>query len=72
MGIYVMGIQNDMIKPSDNGGLVSAVDSVTQKVLICDTILRSFIPPQVWKLLPNYVRFADVRFALFPRICRLV
>ena len=45
MGIYVMGIQNYMIKPSDNGGLVSAVDSVTQKVLICDTILRSFIPP---------------------------
>ena len=41
----VRDIQNDTIKPSDNGGLDSVVDSVTNKVLISDTKLRSFIPP---------------------------
>ena len=52
MDIYVRGIQNHMIKPSDNGGLESVVDSVKHKVLISDTSLRLFIPPQVWKMTP--------------------
>ena len=39
-----------MIKPYNNGGLASVVDSVTQKVLIIDTTLRSYIPPQVRKI----------------------
>ena len=42
-----------MIKQSCNGGLASIVDSVTQKVLISDTTLRSFISPQFRKLTPK-------------------
>ena len=53
MDIYVRDLQNDMIKPFDNGGLESLVDSVTHKVLISDTTLRSFIPPQVRKMTPK-------------------
>ena len=53
MEIYVRDIQNDMIKPPDNGGLVSVVDSATHKVLISDTTLRLFIPPQVRKMTPK-------------------
>ena len=48
-----MDLQNDMIKLSDNGGLESLVDSVTQKVLISDTTLRLFILPQVRKMTPK-------------------
>ena len=47
--ISVMDLHNDMTKQSDNGGFPSIVDSVTQKVLIIDTPLRSFIPLQVLK-----------------------
>ena len=50
MDISVRDIQNDMIKPPDNGMLESVVNSVTHKVLISDTTLRSFIPPQVLKM----------------------
>ena len=39
-------LRNDMIKPYVNGGLASLVDSVTLKLLLSDTTLRSFIPPQ--------------------------
>ena len=53
MEIYVRYIHNDMVKPNDNCGLESVVYSVTQKVLIIDTSLRLFIPPQVWKLTPR-------------------
>ena len=49
MGISVRGLQKDMIKSFENGELASVVDSVTQKLLISDTTLRSFIPPQVRK-----------------------
>ena len=44
MDISVRGIHNDMIKTYYNGGLESVVDSVTQKVMRSDEILRSFIP----------------------------
>ena len=37
--ISVRDINNDMIKPSDNGGLESVADSVTHKELISDTTL---------------------------------
>ena len=53
MEIYVRDIHNDMIKPSDNCGLEIVVYSVTQKVLITDTSLGSFIPPQVCKMTPK-------------------
>ena len=42
-----------MIKLYDNGGLDNVVDSVTHKVLISDTTLRSFISPQVLKITPR-------------------
>ena len=42
-----------MMKPYYNGELESVVDYVTQKVLISDTILRSFMPPQVRKMTPK-------------------
>ena len=42
-----------MIKPPANVGLESVVDSVTYKLLIIDTTLRSFIPPKVRKMTPR-------------------
>ena len=53
MAIYARGIHNDMIKPSENGGLYSVFDSVTQKFLISDTTLRFLIPLQVCKTNPR-------------------
>ena len=53
IGISVRDIHNDMIKPSNNGGLASVVDSMTQKLLISDTSLRLLIPPQVRKVTPK-------------------
>ena len=50
MEISVRDPQNHMIKPSCNGRLVSVFDSVTQKLLISDKILRSFTPPQLRKM----------------------
>ena len=52
-----------MIKPYDNGGLEIVVDSGTQKFLINDTTLRSFLPPQVCIMTPNYVIHVNVRFS---------
>ena len=37
MEISVRDLHNDMIKPSENGGLESVVDPVTHKFLISDT-----------------------------------
>ena len=42
-----------MIKPYENGGLESLVDYVAHKLLISDTTLSSFIPPQVYKTTPK-------------------
>ena len=53
MDIFVRGLHNDIIDPSNNGGLASVSDSVTQKFLISDTTLRLFIPPQVRKMTPK-------------------
>ena len=50
MEVFIRYLHKSMIKSSDNGGLVSLFDYVTQKVLIYDTTLRSFIPPQVRKM----------------------
>ena len=53
MDISVKNIQNNMIKPYENGGLESLVDYVAHKLLISDTTLSSFIPPQVYKTTPK-------------------
>ena len=42
-----------MVKPYENSALKTIVYSVMQKSLIIDTSLRSFIPPQVWKITPR-------------------
>ena len=52
MDISVRDLCNDIIKPSENG-LESVFDSVKYKFLLSDTILRSFIPPQVLKMTPQ-------------------
>ena len=55
MDISVRYLHNDIIKPYENGGLESVVDSVTQKVLISDTTLRFLYPHNFVQLIPNYV-----------------
>ena len=50
MEISVRDMHNGMIKPYGNGGLEGVVYSVTQKVLISDTPLMSFIPPKFCKM----------------------
>ena len=50
MDLSVRDLHNNMIKPSDNGGSESVVDSVTREVMISDRTLRLFIPPQVRKM----------------------
>ena len=50
MNISVRYLHNDTIKPYENGGLDSVVDSVTQKIPISDSTLKSFIPPHVRKM----------------------
>ena len=51
--ISVRDLHNDMIKKYDNCGLASVVDFMTKKLLISDTIKRSFILPQVRKMTPK-------------------
>ena len=53
MEISIRDIKNDTTKPSEDGGLESVGDYVTQKVPINGTTLRSFIPPQVRKITPR-------------------
>ena len=48
--ISVRDLRNYMIKLYDYCGWASVVDSVTHKLLISDTTLRSFIPPQVCEI----------------------
>ena len=40
MGFSVMDLHNNMIKPSDNGGLESVVNYVANKVIISYKTLR--------------------------------
>ena len=67
MAISVMYLNNVMIKLSENGGLVSVSDSVTQKVLLSDTILRLFIPPQVRKIAPKLRQICGFEFCIIPQ-----
>ena len=67
MEIYVRDIHNDMIKPPDNGGLESVVDSVTHKLLISGTTLRLFIPPQVCKMAPKLRQIFGCELCIIPK-----
>ena len=53
MEISVRGLQNDITKPSINGGMTSLVDIVTHKLLKSDRTIRLFIPPQIRKMTPK-------------------
>ena len=65
--IYVRDLQNDMIKPFDNGGLASVVDSPTNKVLISDTTLTSFLTPQVSKMTPKLRQICRCELCIIPK-----
>ena len=67
MDISIRGLQNDLIKPYVNGGLESLADSVTQKVLIIDTTLKSFIPPQVHKMNPKLLQIWVCDICIIPK-----
>ena len=67
MDISVRDPHNDMIKPYDNGGLEIIVDSVTQKVLISDTALRSLIPTQCCKMTPKLRQICGYVPFIFPK-----
>ena len=69
MDISIRDIHNAIIKPSENGGLESVVDSATQKVLISDTRLRLFIPQKMTLILCHIY---GCGLCIFPRIYRLV
>ena len=66
MDISVRGIHNNIIKPFENGGLVSVVYSMTQKVLISYTTLRSFILPQVCKMTPKSRQICGCEICITP------
>ena len=67
MEIYVGDIHNDMTKTVYNGGLTRVVDYVTQKVLISDTTLRSFILPQVPKSTPKLRQLCGCELCIIPK-----
>ena len=56
-----------MIKTSDNYGLDIVVDSVIYKVLISDTTLNSFIPPQVRKMNPMLHQICGCKIYIIPK-----
>ena len=67
MEIYVRYLHNDMIKLFDNGGLASVFYSMTHKVLIIDTTLRSFIPPQLRKMTPKLHNIFGCELCIIPK-----
>ena len=67
MYISVSYLHNDMIKSSENDGLASVFDFVTNKVLISDTILRSFIPLQVRKTTPKLCHICGFDICIIPK-----
>ena len=67
MEISVRDIHNGIIKKSDNGGLESVFYYMTQKVLIIDTTLWSFIPPQVRKMTPKLRQVCGCESCIIPK-----
>ena len=67
MWISFIDINNDMIKPSDNDMLESVVDCVTHRVLISDTTLRYFIPPQVRKMITKLRHICGWELCIIPK-----
>ena len=67
MDVYVRDIHNNMIKPLENGGLDNVVYSVTNKLMISDTILRSFIPPQIREMTPKLRDICGCELCIIPK-----
>ena len=63
---FVREIQNDMIFLL-NSGLERVFDSVTQNLLISDTTLKSFIPPQVRKMTPKLRQIFGCDICIIPK-----
>ena len=72
MEINVCDFKNDIIKPSDNGGLASVVDSVTHKLLISDPTSTPFIPPQVRKMTPKLRQFFGCEICIITKDMNIV
>ena len=71
MDISSADLHIDMIKPSKNCGLESVVDSVTNKSMISDTTLMSFIPPQVCKMTPWLLHICVCEILLITKDTRI-
>ena len=71
MDISARYIHNDMIKQSENGGLESVVDYITHKVMISDTILRLFIPPQFRKMTAKLRQICGCEICIIPNDMKL-
>ena len=67
MDISVKDLHNDMKKPSGIGGLDTLIDYVTQKLLIIDTTLKSFIPPQVCKMTHKLRHICGCKVCIIPK-----
>ena len=67
MEISVQDLHNDMIKPYQNDGLAIVVEYVTEKILISDTILRSFILPQICKMTPKLCHICGCEICIIPK-----
>ena len=66
-----MDLHNDTIKPFENGGLASVVYSMTHKLLIGDTTLSSFIPPQVQKMTPKLCQICGCEIWIIPKYMQI-
>ena len=67
MKISAGDLHNNMITPSDNGGLVVVANFVTHKVLISDTTLGLFIPSQVRKMTPKLCHILRCDIFIIPK-----
>ena len=67
MVIFVRDLKDDMVKQSGNGGLQSVVYSMTHKVLISDTKLRSFVPSQVSKMIPRLCQICRCELSILSK-----
>ena len=67
MEISVRDLHNDTIKVIKNSGLKSLIDYVTHILLISDTLLRSFIPPQVCKITPKLCHICGCELCVIPK-----
>ena len=79
--IYVRYLHNYIIKKSNNGRLAILFDSMTHKLMIIYTTLRSFIPSKVRKMTPKLCQICrhelciilkDIQISLNIFITRLV